>query len=352
MRLMILLIAASSLVAGCGQSQQGEYPPRPVKAVEAIAADSMGRMGFNAVVSGHRQIPLAFQVGGRILTRNLNNGERVAQGTLLASIDPTDYQLEVERLEAERAVATAEMATAETDLGRLQRLSNNQFVSSTDLDQATNRFNAAKGRLGAVEAALASAESELSYTRLHASYAGWVNDRAVDLGQVVTAGQPIATLTSQKLEVSFELPEQHLERLKIGDSVAVTFWSCAECATPAVISEIGATARVTTGTLPVRATLIESGESTRPGMTAWVELENRLPAEAVLVPQAAIVQWHDETAVWVVNRATNKVTPRSVVTGAVIDSRVVLTDGLKPGEWVVTGGLHVLADQQSVRILD
>lgn len=342
------------LIAGCSPADEDALPPRPVKAVKADTTASVGHLGFNAQVVSHRETPLAFQVNGKVVARHVDSGDRVKTGQQLLSLDTADFELSVERFQAEIKVAEAEQKTAKTDLERFRQLQAEKFVSPTALDQASNRFNASTGRLRAAQAQLALAKRQLEYTALVASYDGWIDEVRAEPGQVIAAGEPLGRLNSDRLEVVFGLPEQYIDKVEVGDSLSASFWSCEECSTTVKVREVGAAARSTTGTLAVRAELTASIGKLRPGMSAWVEMGLGLPADAVVIPQIAVVQLGGLPAVWVVNTENQPQTTgiRQVSLDAMVGDKVLVTEGLVAGDWVVTAGQHVLSEHQPVRILD
>lgn len=345
-------LAAALVLSGCESADHETLPPRPVKAMRVESVQSLDNIGFNATVIGRRETPLAFQVAGKILSRKVNPGDRVTAQQTLLKMDPADFELRVTVLEAELQVASAEQQTAKADLERFQELRKKKFVSPTDLDRSRNRFSASSGQINALGAQLKLAQRQLEYTNLRAEFAGWISELEVDVGQVVAAGQTMGRLASQQLEVTFELPEQYSAELNFGDNLPVTFWSCQTCATSAEVREIGGAANVSTRSLSVKATLAETGKQLRPGMTAWVEMPMKLPGNAVLVPELAIIEMEGAPAVWVVDENSHTTHRRKVILGPNLKDQVLVTEGLATGEWVVTAGMHTLAEQQSVRVLD
>ena len=349
-------------LAGCDTVTEQGVQPRPVRAVQVESVETLKNLAFNANVVSRQDTPLSFQVGGRLSLRQVSSGDRVEIGQALLTLDSSDLELQVSRFEAEIKVALAEQRTANTDLQRFQKLQGSQFVSPTDLDQAGNRYSASSGRLNGVEAQLALAKRQLDYATVGATYSGWVNDLTVEVGQVVTAGEPLGQLQSDQLELIFGLPEQYLGKLRLGDTLEAIFWGCDECSSSATVREIGGAASGTTGTLPVKASLNVDFDQLRPGMTARVVLSKKLPADALVIPQLAVVKMSAQPAVWVV--ATNSgptasgrqqpsaIELRPITLGEFINDKVLVTQGLALGEWVVTAGQQVLSAQQTVRILE
>jgi len=159
-------LLSAVLIAGCSPGDEEALPPRPVKAVKAVATASVGNLSFNAQVVSRRETPLAFQVNGKVVARHVDSGDRVKTGQLLVSLDTADFELSVARFQAEIRVAEAEQNTAKTDLERFRQLQAEKFVSPTAPEQASNRFNASSGRLRAAQAQLALAHASSNTLRL------------------------------------------------------------------------------------------------------------------------------------------------------------------------------------------
>ena len=348
------LLACVLLLSGCGPAPEPAQQPRPVRVVQVEPADSRGGVGFNAQLVSRQQIPLAFEVAGRVVQRHVDSGDRVEAGQPLVSLESADLQLQVTHYLAQIKVAEAEQRTAKADLERFQRLQGKQFVSPTDLDQARNRYNASVGRFESVQAEMVLARRQLAYATVSASFSGWVNELRVDPGQVVAVGERLGSIDSLELEVKFGLPEQHLQLLQPGSRLNASFWACEACVQPVTVREIGGAATAGTGTLPVRAALAERDIRLRPGMSAWVEAESNLPTKAVIIPQIAVIQQQGKPAVWVVTQQQDgHVTePVSVGLGEMIDDQVLVINGLVAGQWVVTAGQQLLASHQSVRLVE
>ena len=349
-----LLTGVGVLVLGCEPAPEATALPRPVRATQVVSAQSRAPVSFNAQVVSQQKISVAFEVGGRVTQRHVNNGDRVAPNQPLLSLNSADLALQVSRFQAQLTVAEAEMRTAKTDLERFHRLQGQQFVSPTDLDQAGNRYSASVGRLETVEAELALARRQLGYATVSAGFSGWINELLVDPGQVVAAGEPLAVLESTHLEVAFALPEQHFTTLQLGDQLQVTFWGCDGCATEAVVSEVGASATGATGMVPVRALLKNADTQLRPGMSAWVAMPRSWPATAMLIPQIAVIQYQGSPAVWtVISEGKRQALQRkTVVLGELVGDQVLVTQGLALGDSVVTAGQQLLTEQQSVRLVE
>lgn len=163
---------------------------------------------LTGIVKARQEIPVAFQVNGRILKRLVEPGDMVKAGQVLFSLDPKDLAESLSAATAQTQAASASFATAQADLKRTQALIKGKFASEQLLDQATLRFNEAKANLQAAQAQQVQAEHALAYSGATAAADGIVIDVSAEAGQVVVAGQRLAGLgNDHELDVEVQLPE-------------------------------------------------------------------------------------------------------------------------------------------------
>lgn len=211
MRQVILssLFLSISLV-GCGQNQTASDTQVSRRVLtKPLAAVSVSELSLTGVVKSRQEIPIAFQVNGRILKRLVEPGERVTAGQVIFALDPKDLAESLQAAEAQTSAAKASYATADADLKRIKALIKNQFASSQALDQATLRFNEATANLQAAQAQQTQATHALQYAAAIAERDGIIVDISAEAGQVVVAGQRVAGLANDReLDVEVQLPER------------------------------------------------------------------------------------------------------------------------------------------------
>ena len=222
----ILILAAAIAAAGCGTTAEKEMPPPLVRTVTVGDASSTGDTGYAGTVRGRYETKLAFQVGGQILSRNVNVGTRVRAGDVLMVIDARDVQQKANAADAGVASARAQMQLARTNLARYEELYAAQAISAAALDQYRAQADAAEAAYRQAAAQSTEASNALGYTHLVAGADGVISNITVEEGQVVAAGQTVMTLTQEGArEIEIAVPESRLAEVSLGMPAAVSLWA-------------------------------------------------------------------------------------------------------------------------------
>lgn len=352
----LLLLAAA--LAACGNGEKVSQPPRPVLVARADAATGHGADGLSAYageIRAREEAALSFRVGGKLVRRLVDVGDRVRRGDLLAELDPGDLRLQVEALQADFTAAQAQLARARADHARIASLSKDQLVSRSALDQQTAALRAAEGQARAARAQLDLSRNQAGYGQLRAPQDGVVASRQVEAGQVVAAGQSVFGLAVDGgREVAFALPESSIRDFKVGQPVVIELWSAQGEQIPGRIREIAPAADPQARTYAARATL--EGDVARRvdlGQSARVYIPAALSGDALRLPLSALQRGDKgQTVVWTVDPKVNKARRAPVRIGPYAADGVAVLSGLKPTEWVVMAGGHLLHEGQAVLPVD
>ena len=348
----LLLVLAASLAA-CGGEPPAEAP-RPVLVVHPQPAADGATLAFAGEVRAREESPLAFRVGGKLVRRLVDIGDRVDRGQLLASIDPGDLSLQAQAAQAGLAAAEAELQRASADRARYQALASEQLVSRSARDAQDAAHAAALGQVRAARANLQAARNQVGYSQLRAPAAGVIAERHAEAGQVVAAGQPVFVLAADgPREIQVALPESAIDRFSVGRAAQVELWNAQGRRLPARIREIAPAADPRTRTYAARVALEASGGAEL-GQSARVYFEPGAGETAVLTVPLAALQRSDAgaTAVWVVDPRSHVLQLRPVQAGAYGEDRVPVLRGLTAADWVVAAGGHLLREGQVVAPLD
>ena len=306
---------------------------------------------YSGEVHGRVESQLAFQVGGKIVKRNVELGSRVSAGDILLQIDPKDIQQTVNSSSAQVSSAQAQLRLAASNLQRYWQLYEQAAVSRAQYDQYVNAYEAALAASRQASAQYSQGANQLDYSSLRASAAGIVSAINAEAGQVVSAGQPILTLVQDgEREVEISVPENRVEEVRTAQQINVSFWALPELVIEGKIREIAPIADAATRTYKVRITLKNPPETIKLGMTASVQIaEIGVKNQAALeIPLSAVFQTDGSPGVWVVNH--DVVTLKPITVSEFGNGKIQVLAGLTPGETIVTAGVHKLREGQKVRL--
>ena len=342
------MLAALVFLGGCGAKQEATENKAAVK-VESVGASSQLANGLYAgEVKGRKESQLSFRVAGKIQERLVDAGARVAPGDPLFRLEPSDLTLSLERAASGVAGAEADLKLAQRNLERSRELYEQQAISRQAYDTQVAQYEAAEAKARSATAAYGEGGNQLSYSVLTADRAGVVSAISGEVGQVVSAGQPVLTLVGDgEKEVEFAVPENRVQELFVGKPVQVSVWALPGMVVSGNIREVTPQADPVTRTYKVRVSLVQPPEQVYLGMSASVALEAGA-VQALRIPLAAVYQSDGQSGVWVVQ--DEKVHFRPVRLGEYGKNDVVVLEGLAAQETIVVAGVQKLSEGQSVRI--
>lgn len=341
--------ALVAVLAACGGDGSTPAAARPVLVAQPEPAPGAAR-SFPGEVRAREESPLAFRVGGELVRRDVDVGERVVRGQLLAVLDPADFEAQARAARARLSAAEAQLTRAAADRRRHAALADEQLVSRSALDAQEAAWRAAEGEVRAARAQLEVARNQAGYAELRAPADGVIASRQAEAGQVVAAGQPVFTLAGDDgREVLIALPESALGGFSVGQAAEVELWSAPGRRLRGRFREISPAADPAARTYAARVAIEEGADRVALGQSARVHVA---PADAALsVPLAAVQAGADgQPSVWVFE--DGRVRAVRVETGDFGAERVPVTAGLEPDDWVVVAGGHLLRDGQDVRAVD
>ncbi|MFG1401442.1 efflux RND transporter periplasmic adaptor subunit [Xanthobacter sediminis] len=349
---LALALGVASSLAGCGEqapAQGASAPARPVQVTRVELRPREAEKTFVGVVRARREIDLAFRVGGKVVQRRVEVGDRVAPGDLIARIDPEDLKLEVESARAELAAATANLAQTSADDGRYRSLTAKGVASNAELDRKSLAKEEAVGRLERAKRALELAENRLSYADLVSDTAGVVVSTSAEPGQVVSPGQTIVRVARlDEKEALVALPETALSAAR-GSDAGVTLWADPNRRIAARLRELSPQADPVSRTYAARFTLDGADETVALGMTATVILTPKDHARVARLPLSSVFDKGHGPRVFVVDETSRTLVARPVEVAGYTDDSALISKGVAQGEQVVVLGVQTLEPGQSVR---
>jgi len=353
--LFLVSMVALSLAA-CSKSEVPKEPIRAVKLLTVSASAVGAQQEYAGEVRARVESRLGFRVGGKLVQRPAEVGQRVQAGQLLAQIDANDLALASQAAQAQVSAAQTQRDLAAADLKRYTDLKNQGFVSGAEIERRQATLQAAEASLRQARAQGAVQGNQAGYARLMADGAGVVVAVEAEVGQVVAAGTPVVRVARDGArDVVFAVPEDRLSAVRPGLVAQVRLWAAAQAVEgnglTGTVREVAASADAATRTYQVKLSL-PAGTAVPLGATAYVSLPGAASgAPAIKLPTSALMRASgakNGTSVWVFDAASGTVQPRPVVLAGADGNDMLVASGLKPGEEVVATGVHVLSPGQKV----
>ncbi len=348
---MVWLVAFSLVLLACAKApSEDQSPPRPVQYVVANSLPMQQQFQQTGEIAPHTNTPLSFRVDGRILQLNVDVGDHVKAGQVLATLDP---QQGIHQLSGAKATVTDAEATVQltqSNFKRMSLLANSGAISSSELDQAKTNYQSALAKQENASAALKNAQDNLAYTRLIASSDGVVLSRSANAGQVVSSGQQIIEIaTGQSRDVIFQVPESERLLWQNTHNVTVQLFNQPNIQARAQLRDISPQADPQTRTWRVRATLNHPPAEMVLGATVLLQSNATDTHSQISIPNTALTRSAQNPAVFIITpQQTLRLQPIAI--DHYTASSIVVATGLRAGDRVVTAGVNKLFSGQKVSL--
>lgn len=330
-------VLAALTLAACSKAEAPEQPPRTVRVLKIDGEAVSQGLTFPGEVRARYESRLGFRLGGKIVERRVDVGDRVKRGQVLARLDAQDASLNAAQAEAARALAEAEAK-------RTRELRGKNFVSQAVLDAKETALATAAAQAG-------MAKNQAAYTTLVADRDGVVTAVEAEAGQVVAAGQTVLRVAEGgEREIVIAVPESDVEILRGAEAFEVSLNSLPGRVWAGRLRELSPAADAQTRTFTARIAVPQADEAVRLGMSARVAAKVSRGDTAPALPLSAFVTRNDQANVWVVDPATQTVKLTKVETAGIAGNELRVKSGLAPGQLVVTAGANLLVEGQKVRL--
>lgn len=350
---LFALAALMTTLVACSKAEAPQEPLRSVKLLTVAGSDLNLASEFSAEVRARVESRLGFRVGGKLVQRPAEPGQRVAAGQLLALVDAQDFQLAAQAAQAQVSAAQSQRDLAAAEFKRFEALKAQNFISGAELERREASLKAADAALRQAKAQAQAQGNQAGYARLTASHAGVIIAVEAEVGQVVSAGQPVVRLAHDgPRDAVFAVSESAIMAIRLGQSMQAMVLSTGQMV-QGTVREMAASADPVTRTYAVKLSLAPGVGGALPlGATLNVRAPglSSAVASAIKLPTSALRQEGQGTAVWVLDEATMTVNSQAVQLGPVDGNEVVVSSGLKPGQKVVSAGVHVLSPGQKVTV--
>ncbi|MET0983270.1 MAG: efflux RND transporter periplasmic adaptor subunit [Telluria sp.] len=347
--LAALALSLFALLAACSKEAPKVDDMRPVRAAVLAEGSHGASAEFSGEVRPRFESRLGFRVAGKITRREVDVGATVHKGEVLMQLDPQDLKLAASAAQATLRAAETNRDLASADYKRYQELRAQNFVSQSVLDTRRAALRAAQAEADAALAAFRGQSNQAAYASLASDIDGVVTGIDAEVGQVVSAGTPVVRLArTDEVDVVIGIPEDRVGELRKASSVTVRVWARPDAAIAGRVREVSPLADPATRTYTAKIAIPPS-PGVRLGMTAAVRIASKNGGGGLRAPLTALHHQKGVTSVWIVENGAVRPVPVQIVGQAGND--VLLGEGVKAGQTVVTAGVNLLRSGQKVRIL-
>ncbi|TAG26498.1 MAG: efflux RND transporter periplasmic adaptor subunit [Burkholderiales bacterium] len=353
---MMSALVSATLLAACSKPAPAPEPVRSVKVISVGASGLASGYEYSGEVRARVESRLGFRVAGKIVKRQAEVGQRVKAGQILAQLDPQDYKLAADGARAALAAASTNRDLAAADFKRFQSLKEQNFISGAELERRETALKAAEAQVSQAQAQLANVGNQVGYANLVADVSGIVTAVDAEVGQVVSAGSPVVRIAQDgPRDVVFNVPEDRLASVAMGSSAKARRWSGDAVSgdeLAGTIRELAASADPLTRTYQAKLAIKDS--SLPLGSTVVVYPSSQTSGvQAIKLPTSALMQSaQGSSQVWLLDKTAMTVNPVNVIVATADGNEAVIASGVKPGDLVVSAGVHVLSPGLKVKIFN
>lgn len=346
-RLAPLALAVVALGA-CKPDGLPDKPATEVRTQVVAYSDYAPSIVLTGEITARVTSDLSFRASGRITERKVEIGAHVTGDEVLATMDPQEQMASLDAAQANVQAAEAQLRQASSTYDRQKTLITRGYTTRRETDQAEEAFRSAQGALDVANAQLGTTRDQLSYTVLRAGAPGIITARVAEAGQVVQAAQQVFTLAQDgPRDAVFDVYESVFTQEPAGDTIEVSLVSDPRVTARAKLREVSPTVDPQNGTVKVKFEVADPPPAM--GLGAAVVGTGALkPRRVVVLPWNALTTRDAGSAVWVVDPSTKAVSLRPVTVEGYELRTVLIKDGLRPGEVVVTDGQQLLRPSQVV----
>ncbi|WP_421089177.1 efflux RND transporter periplasmic adaptor subunit [Pseudochrobactrum sp. MP213Fo] len=323
-------------------------------------SDYRSQLMLTGSIAARNLINLAFRASGQVIERNVDVGQKVEAGSLLARIDAVDQQAALQSAQASLNAARAQLTQAVANYNRQDVLLKQGFTTRSQFGSAEEAKQRAESALKNAETQMKNAQDMMSYTELRAPRSGVVTARNIEAGQLVQAAQTAYVIAADgDRDAVFDVQEAlaaHAETLeergglKALPQVSLSLTSDPSIRATGHVREVAPVVNARTGTVRIKVEI----DTPPAAMTLGVPVTGSLmlPAiRAIILPWSALTSQQGKPAVWVIDPQTNKVSSRLVDVLDYEREKIIISEGVENGQLVVTRGGQMLGEGAQVDIL-
>ena len=335
--------AATLALFGCNQSQNTftePESPRPIQVVEVTGENTALNKSFSGIVQAKETASLSFRVPGTVDRVLVKKGDHVEKGQIIATLDPHDYQVSLEELQARMLEAKSAHKLAKAELKRVKQATDDDAIASVNLDRAISGYERSLSAVKVVEKNIQRAQDALAYTTLRAPFSGSIGEVRIDAFEQTLPGVSVATLQQDgQWEVDIDVPENMIRQFNLGQTAALS-WYGSEQTYRANVAEIAPKKHLIKQTYPVTLAIDSISSELFNGKAVTVTTSFQPYQSSYCFPYSAILGEKKTLHVNVVRDAIVHTEPVSLQS---IDSHQACVSGaFHQGDYVVISGTHYL----------
>jgi len=338
-----------ALLSGCGEDKAEPKAHSRVFVQTVQPEDFAAAVTLTGDIQARVQTDLSFRVGGKIIQRMVDVGDRVTARQVLAKLDPKDLQTNVDSAQAQVVAEQARVKQTAAAFVRQEKLLPKGYTSRSEYDSAQAALRSSQSALAAAQAQLANAREQLGYTALIAEAPGVITARQAEVGQVVQATVPIFSLARDgERDAVFNVYESLLVEPPPDAPITVSLLDNPSIKAVGKVREVTPAVAANTGTVQVKIALQALPKGMELGSVVSATANGQAKA-SIELPWAALTKDLSEPAVWLVD-GDGKAQLHKVTVARYLTGKVIIGDGLKGGEKVVVAGGQLLHPGMIVEI--
>ncbi len=295
------------------------------------------------------EVVVSAEVEGLLKNVYVDEGTVVTKGMVLATVDDTDYSLEVKRAEAALRQAEATLANTKLEYQRKEALYKEQLVTQQQFDDVSARLSVAEAELDRLKASLSLAREKLRKTKVYSPILGVVKEKKVSAGDYVKNGtNAFVIIQNNPLKLNFTVTEKDVGKLKKGQEVVFTVDTFPDREFKGNVSIIYPSLEERTRTLEVEALVPNKDGLLKPGTFAHVTLYTGEERDTVVIPITTLLYEGESVKIFIIDDGKAKERPLKI--GNKYGEFMEITDGIQGGEQVVVSGQQNLAEGVKVNV--
>jgi RND family efflux transporter MFP subunit len=361
LRTATLIAAILFTSGGCSESSRPEgravqlntldrgSSARPVELAEVREEEVVEWIRAIGSIHADQLIRLSAEVGGRLAAVEVEVGDLVEQGALLARLDDERLRIARNLARAEVEMARANLAKSKRDAERQSNLYQDQVTSEYTLEQAELKARIDQGQLQVAQARLAAAERDLADASIQSPVDGEITRKHVEVGELIEPGTPLFEIAKiDRVKAILHVSELEVTRLRRGQEAEIRVDGHPGAVFHGTVSTVSAQANLETRAFPVEITIVnDREEKLLPGFVGRSRIRGRTFEKAISLPEEVVVQRDGGPVVFVADGDT--AAARAVETGFTDRGRVLITRGLEPGDRVVVIGQQSLQSGDKIQ---